>query len=123
MPVVMASMLTATSEPRTLAGTSSAMYMGEMNEAIPMPIPLATRATISQPTVGANAVPIALKVKTMPARMISQRRPNRPVRTPPAVAPRTAPTRTALTTISSIVGERANSPLTNRIAPEITPVS
>ena len=43
MPVVMASMLTATSEPRTFAGTSSAMYMGEMNEAMPMPMPLATR--------------------------------------------------------------------------------
>ena len=123
MPVVMASMLTATSEPRTFDGTSSAIYMGEMNEAMPMPMPLATRAPISQPTAGANAVAIALNVKTAPARMIIQRRPNRPVRAPPAAAPKTAPIRTALTTNSSIVGEREKSFLMNRIAPEMTPVS
>ena len=99
------------------------MYIGEINEAIPMPIPLATLAPISQPTVGANAVPIALRVKRMPARMIILRRPNRPVRAPPAPAPKTAPTRTALTTNSSIIGERENSALTNKIAPEMTPVS
>ena len=35
----------------------------------------------------------------------------------------TAPTRTALTTNSSIVGERENSSLMNKMAPEMTPVS
>jgi hypothetical protein len=123
MPVVMASMLTATNDPRASAGASSAIYMGEMNDAIPMPIPLATMAPINQPTDGANDVPIALSVKTMPARMIILRRPNWPVRAPPAPAPSTAPTRTALTTISSIVGEREKSTLINKIAPEMTPVS
>lgn len=123
MPVVMASMLTATSEPRTFAGTSSAMYIGEMNEAMPMPTPLATLAAISHPTVGANAVAIALKVKTTPATMIIRRRPKRPVRAPPVPAPKTAPIRTALTTSSSIPEESGKSPLTKRIAPEMTPVS
>ena len=75
MPVVIASMLTATSEPRFFAGTSSAIYIGEMNEAMPMATPLTTRAAISHATVGASAVPMALTVKTTPARMISLRLP------------------------------------------------
>ena len=83
MPLVIASMLTATNEPRTFAGTSSAIYIGEINEAMPMAIPLTTLAAINQVTVGARAVPRALTVKMMPARMIILRRPKRPVRAPP----------------------------------------
>jgi hypothetical protein len=49
--------------------------------------------------------------------MISLRRPKRFVRTPPAAATITAPTRTALTTISSMVAERENCFLMNRMAP------
>ena len=67
MPVVIASMLTATNEPRTFAGTSSAIYIGEINEAMPMAIPLTILAAINQATVGARAVPMALTVKIMPA--------------------------------------------------------
>ena len=67
MPVVIASMLTATSEPRTFAGTNSAIYIGEINEAMPMAIPLTILAAINQATVGARAVPMALTVKIMPA--------------------------------------------------------
>ena len=108
MPLVIASMLTATNEPRTFAGTSSAIYIGEINEAMPMPIPLTILAAINQLTVGARAVPMALAVKMMPASMIILRRPKRPVRAPPMVAPITAPTKTELTTISSMVADREN---------------
>ena len=66
MPVVIANMLTATSEPRTFAGTSSAIYIGEINEAIPMAIPLTILAAINQIIVDARAVPIAVTVKMMP---------------------------------------------------------
>ena len=62
MPVVIASMLTATSEPRFFAGTSSAMYIGEIKEAMPIASPLATLSTISQVTVGANAEAMALAI-------------------------------------------------------------
>jgi hypothetical protein len=123
MPVVIASMLTATSEPRTFAGTSSAMYIGEIKEAMPMASPLATLSIISQVTVGASAEAMALAVKIMPARIISARRPKRSVRMPPIAAPHTAPTKTALTTISSMADDSRNCALTNRIAPEMTPVS
>ena len=108
MPVVIASMLTATNEPRTFVGTSSAIYIGEINEAMPMAMPLTTLAEINQLTVGARAVPMALTVKIIPARMIILRRPKRPVRAPPMVAPTTAPTKTELTTISSMVADREN---------------
>jgi hypothetical protein len=123
MPLVIASMLTATNEPRTFAGTTSAIYIGEMNEAMPMAMPLTIMAAINQGIVGASAVPRALTVKMMPARMISLRRPKRPVRTPPRIAPTTAPTKTALTTISSMVADRENCFLINSMAPEMTPVS
>ncbi len=66
MPVVIASILTATNEPRALAGTSSAMYVREMNEAMPMAIPLTIPAAMSQATDGASAVPSALAVKMIP---------------------------------------------------------
>ncbi len=87
MPLVIASMLTATNEPRTFAGTTSAIYIGEINEAMPMAIPLTILAAINQVTVGAKAVPIALIVKIMAASMIILRRPKRPVRAPPITAP------------------------------------
>jgi len=108
MPLVIASMLTATNEPRTLDGTSSAIYIGEINEAMPMAIPLTTLAAINQLAVGARAVPRALTVKMAPANMIILRRPKRLVRAPPIVAPTTAPTKTELTTISSMVADREN---------------
>ena len=73
-----------------------------------MAMPLTILAAINQVTVGARAVPRALTVKMMPARMISLRRPKRPVRAPPRVAPKTAPTKTELTTISSMVADREN---------------
>ena len=63
MPVVMASMFTATSAPRTFAGTSSAMYIGEIKEAMPIASPLTIIPAINQATVGARAVPSALAVK------------------------------------------------------------
>jgi hypothetical protein len=53
----------AISQPRTLAGTSSAMYIGEINEAMPMAIPLTIMAAINQATDCAEAVPPALTVK------------------------------------------------------------
>jgi len=90
MPVVMASIFTATKAPRTFAGANSAMYMGEINEAMPMAMPLTIRPAINQVTVGAIAVPMALAVKMMPAAMISLRRPKRAVSTPPRIAPNTA---------------------------------
>ncbi len=117
MPLVIASMLTATNEPRTLAGTSSAIYIGEMNEAMPMAMPLTIIPAINQVTVGASAVPRALAVKMMPARMINLRRPKRSVKAPPRTAPKTAPNRTALTTISSIVEDRENCFLMNKYGP------
>ncbi len=123
MPEVIANMLTATSAPRTRAGTSSAMYIGEMKEARPIPSPLTTLPAINHATVGAKAVPMALAAKIMPAQMSGLRRPKRFVRTPPAVAPTMAPIKTMLTTISSMVAERENWFWTNRMAPEITPVS
>ena len=52
MPLVIASMLTATNEPRTFAGTTSAIYIGEINEAMPMAMPLTILAAINQVTVG-----------------------------------------------------------------------
>ena len=123
MPVVIASMLTATKAPRTLAGASSAMYIGEINEAMPMATPLTVLPTISQLTVGARAVPIALEVKIIPDRIIILRRPKRSLRAPPSTAPRTAPASTELTTISSMVADRENCFFMNNMAPEITPVS
>ena len=123
MPLVIASMLTATNEPRTFDGTSSAIYIGEIKEAIPMAIPLTILAAINQETVGANDVPMALTEKIMPASIIILRRPKRLVNKPPMTAPKTALTKTALTTISSMVDDRENCFLMNSMAPEITPVS
>ena len=54
---------------RELSGTIP-RYTGEMNEAMPMPIPLTTLAAINHLTVGARAVPRALAVKIIPASMI-----------------------------------------------------
>ena len=68
-------------------------------------------------------MPMALAVKIMPATMISVRRPKRSVNAPPRIAPTTAPARTELTTISSMVADSENWALTKMIAPEITPVS
>ena len=123
MPVVIASMLTATSEPRTFAGTISAMYSGEIKEAMPIAIPTTILPAINTVTVCARAVEAALTVKIIPASIISLRRPKRPVKAPPIAAPITAPIKTALTTISSIKVDRENCCLMNSIAPEITPVS
>ena len=88
MPLVIASMLTATNEPRTFAGTTSAIYIGEINEAMPMAIPLTILAAINQVIVGARAVPMALTVKIMPASIIILRRPKRSVRAPPIAHPK-----------------------------------
>ena len=52
MPVVMASMFTATSAPRTFAGTNSAIYIGEMKEAMPIASPLTIIPAINQGTGG-----------------------------------------------------------------------
>jgi hypothetical protein len=123
MPLVIASMLTATNEPRTFDGTSSAIYIGEINDAIPMATPLKVRPTINQLTVGARAVPIALTVKIIPARMISLRRPYRLLSAPPSVAARTAPIKTTLTTLSSMPFDSENCFVMNRMAPAMTPVS
>jgi hypothetical protein len=99
------------------------MYIGEIKDATPMPRPLTILPAINQLTVGASAVPTALNVKIIPARMISFRRPKRFVRAPPRAAPTAAPTRTELTTISSIVADKENCFVMNRMAPEMTPVS
>jgi hypothetical protein len=99
------------------------MYMGEMNEAMPMARPVIISAVISQGMEGDEAVPREPTRKIMPAAMMRLRRPSRSVSAPPSEAPTTAPTSTALTTNSSIVEDRWNCRVMKRIAPEITPVS
>ena len=83
----------------------------------------AVRTAINNGTEGEKAVPRELAMKITPATMIRPRRPKRSVNAPPTEAPTTAPTRTALTTISSIVDDRLNCLVMKRMAPEITPVS
>ena len=88
-----------------------------------MAAPATIRAVISHAVPGARAAPIAPKPKTIAVTINNLRRPRRSARTPPAIAPRSDPNKTELTTISSRLGERENSFLINRIAPEMTPTS
>lgn len=78
---------------------------------------------ISHAVPGASAAPTAPKPKTAAVMINSLRRPIRSAKTPPIAAPTSDPSKTELTTISSILGEREKSLLMNRMAPEMTPMS
>jgi hypothetical protein len=54
---------------------NSPIYIGEINEAIPIASPLIILPAINQERDGAKAVPMALMVKIMPASIIILRRP------------------------------------------------
>ncbi len=120
---MIASWFRETSEPRISAGAVSEMYRGPTKEATPMARPTTTRAPMSHPTLGANAMPRAPRKKTAAVTRMSLRRPRRSARFPPTIATTTAPTSTPLTTSSCWREESVKSRLTNSSAPEITPVS
>ena len=75
IPIVTISWLKLTSPPRIFGGTSSPMYIGATNDAVPTARPSTKRATISSHTFGASAEAIAATANTMPATIESSRRP------------------------------------------------
>ena len=64
MPMTMVSWLSETNLPRTAAGETSAMYMGEMFEARPMPTPPRSRKTTNHAKRSASAVPMPVARKS-----------------------------------------------------------
>jgi len=71
-----------------------------------MPTPTTMRPTMSVAMFGAKAVTRTPTRNTAAVAIIKVRRPKRSARRPLPSAPRMAPTKTTLVTISSIVAER-----------------
>ena len=90
---------------------------------MPMAAPATIRAIIKTVTPVETAAPTAPTPKIIAVIINNLLRPSLSARNPPTKAPKSDPSKTALTTISSMPDERANSFFINRIAPEITPIS
>ena len=70
-----------------------------------MAAPATTLATTSHAVPGARAAPIAPTPNTNAVTINNLRRPRRSARTPPTAAPASEPSKTELTTTSSMAGE------------------
>lgn len=78
--------------PRTLAGTISAMYMGETMDTAPTAKPKNVRAVASMPTDPDRAHQMEPNTKMMPPAISVKRRPNLSAMRPAVSAPTAAPT-------------------------------
>ena len=111
------------SEPRILAGATSAKYVGTSADAPPTAIPRTTRLKTKVINSGEKAEPSDPIRKIKAANMTIFLRPNLSDRGPIDMAPIMAPSRTEETTIPSSRAVKSRVRLTYKIAPEITPVS
>ena len=82
-----------TSRPRTAAGATSAMYMGERFEANPMAMPPEMRQRLKAQNESIRAVPIEETTKMKADMTRSHLRPNLSLRLPETMAPSKQPTR------------------------------
>src|SRR5215470_15449307 len=96
MPITIASWLRETSLPRTCAGATSAMYIGERFEARPIATPPASRHRTKLLKVLAAAIPRDETAKKNAATVSRVLRPNLSLRLPETSAPTKHPTRAQL---------------------------
>ena len=109
--------------PRTLAGTISAMYMGETMDTAPTAKPKNVRAVASMPTDPDRAHQMEPNTKMMPPAISVKRRPNLSAMRPAVSAPTAAPTSSIEVTHPSWWALMSNAGLIKSKAPDITPVS
>ena len=91
MPETMANWLSETMRPRMRKGVISAIYMGEVIEAAPMPMPPDEAEDMNVVSVRGRAVPRAETKKARAARIRTFLRPNRSLRNPANPAPTAQP--------------------------------
>ena len=104
IPSTMVSWLSDTSFPRMFAGATSAIYIGDRPEAMPMPTPLRKRAARNRPKVLKYPVAYAETMKMMAAVVSNRLRPSLSARVPAVMAPVRQPTRAMLIASPCICG-------------------
>ena len=95
-PMTIVSWLSVTSRPRMCAGATSAMYMGERFEAMPIATPPKMRNTTNQAKAGAQPVSTDETANSRAAATSSRLRPNLSLRPPVRTAPARQPSRAQL---------------------------
>ena len=101
----------------------SAMYIGVVVEATPMPSPPRMRKRMNVTMSAGSAVPRAETRNSIAARNIAGRRPNRSDTGPAMSTPAAQPARTQPEAQPFMKSPSANRAVSGSIAPEMTPVS
>ena len=94
IPEMMANWFSVTILPRIRGGVTSAMYIGEMIDAAPTPMPPRILKMTKNASVGAPDVPAALTRKQTEANRSPDFLPSRSLNQPAIPAPKAAPSRT-----------------------------
>ena len=123
IPETMANWFSETMRPRMRKGVTSAMYIGEVIEAAPMPIPPIKRKTMNWASVRGRAVPRAETKKARPATIRTFLRPKRSLKNPAAPAPSAQPSRALAAEKPSQNGVKSKRVFKKPVAPAMTAVS
>ena len=123
MPPTMAIWFTATIRPRMCAGVISAIYIGVVIDAMPMPTPPRNRNRMNIWMSFGIAVPMAEARNIAAARNIAGFRPNRSESGPTISTPAAQPISTQPEAHPFIRSLNPNRAVNGSMAPEITPVS
>ena len=123
MPETMANWFSETSRPRMRKGAISAIYMGDVIEAAPMPMPPMKRKTMNSTRVRGKAVPKAETKNARAARIKTFLRPKRSLKNPAEPAPRAKPARALAAANPSQNGVSSKWTRKEPVAPAMTAVS